>query len=447
LKRKQFESEADFQAFKEDARKTRAEAEKELASGFFLIDKDTIVSKDGELHEIVKFDKFLDKMGSVYARYLESLRYEIINNKEEFDYLATAPDYVTELEPYFITLLNESNMNLSLAEFYHQCYTDDWQPIKGNPFSSLIEQARKSLAEVEKATSALSQVTVNQVDKLGFGLDKLSLITYDTSHNLVGGKQYRIDTLGDDAKNPVLYLMDFDGIDDLEFKTTKEIDGYDELVQAAAAALSEHNGIFSETQICKLMGIPPTRTNRENVRKSMEKQLVTKITINNLAERKKAPNYPEWNNVTDSLISYRRVEAEFNGKKGVGIALKSLPILQEFARGRKQFTVIDRKLLDAPDINKTRRNIKSIVFLIKRISHIKSGSGNPIILKRTLYEEFNIKNNHKAEYIGAVNKILSHFKNEHFITDFTEDAERFTIYVSKELKQGEKKKALKGEKS
>ena len=438
MKRKQFESEADFQAFKEDARKTRAEAEKELASGFFLIDKDTIVSKDGELHEIVKFDKFLDKMGSVYARYLESLRYEIINNKEEFEYLASAPDYVTELEPYFITLLNESNMNLSLAAIYHQCYDENWQPIKGNPFSSLIEQARKSLAEV-KSPQDLLEITVKHTDLIQYPLDKPNNVIWNLLEAAAPNGQLKlnIDTSKGNSKQGaiILYGIDFANLDP-NLHITQQLTPFDKRVYIATASLfNGGNEYMTATQICRQMGNTgrPSKSQLKKINDSLTKMGAARVYIDNKkeAETHKKTKFYKYD---AALLPFERISEAItiNGQIAEStIHLLKEPPLITFAKQRNQITTFKRNILESP-INKTDANLRIDDYLIERISQMKNSKRKTSnkMLYETIYKNCNITTKmQKQRAPEKIKNYLDHYKSCDFIKGYKEGKDGITIIL------------------
>lgn len=327
-------------------------------------------------------------------------------------------------------------------------FTKTGKPRKGKYYNIILaaiqarEKYRQAAKKIEQQTitpATTEQVIVKHTDKIGLGLDKLNLLTFGNGVSLTSNKQYRIDTLGDNGKHPVMLLINNDALDGLDWVTSKELDYYDEFVSTVAAALSQtqHNGIFSISQVCKVMGLGTSKQNMENVRRSMEKQRLTIIEINNIGNgvdeyESKHSNYPPFR-YDGAVLPFERIETVINGKDTVAIHLSHEPPLTRFARQRKQFTTVKRDVFVVPTINKTRRNIGLIMYLLKRISHIKKGSGQPKILYASLLAEFKIKSNHKKEFLDTIKKILMHFRSEKFIYDFESGIDSFTIYVSQHI--------------
>jgi len=327
-------------------------------------------------------------------------------------------------------------------------FTKTGKPRKGKYYNIILaaqqarEKYRQAAKKIEQQTitpATTEQVIVKHTDKIGLGLDKLNLLTFGNGVSLTSSKQYRIDTLGDNGKHPVMLLINNDALDGLDWVTSKELDYYDEFVSTVAAALSQtqHNGIFSISQVCKVMGLGTSKQNMENVRRSMEKQRLTIIEINNIGNgvdeyESKHSNYPPFR-YDGAVLPFERIETVINGKDTVAIHLSHEPPLTRFARQRKQFTTVKRDVFVVPTINKTRRNIGLIMYLLKRISHIKKGSGQPKILYASLLAEFKIKSNHKKEFLDTIKKILMHFRSEKFIYGFDSGIDSFTIYVSQHI--------------
>lgn len=301
--------------------------------------------------------------------------------------------------------------------------------------SVTMERTEKAIAKAE-AKANTPKYTLKPTDLIGASVDKLSLITFGSATELITGQQYKIDTLGN-SKYPIIYRVYFD--EELDIQTSKDIDYYDEYVAAVATALDEANGISTESQICKMMGLGNNQRNRAEIRTSMEKQRLTIVEINTTNEAEHS-NYPKYI-YDDSLLSFKRVRAEINGKiTDSAIQLKGTPPLIEMARGRHQYDDVPRAVLDVPLPKKTRRNVGLIYYLAKRVCQIKRGHGQPKMLYTSLCAEFKVSANHKSEFLETVKKILFHFKRESFIDSYDAGADKFTIHVTKKIAGGKNKK-------
>ena len=119
-----------------------------------------------------------------------------------------------------------------------------------------------------------------------------------------------------------------------------------------------------------------------------------------------------------------------------GIHVLREPPLMTFAKRRGQVTTISLKLLQSP-VSKTEANLKIDDYLIEHISRAKRGTRHSCrMLYKTIYEKANINNNpktstekqQKKRAPEKINKYLTHYQKEGFITRFTADADGITVY-------------------
>ena len=136
-----FKSEDDFKAFKEDIAEARAEEAKKtkvihiqgLGQKTATSPEQKAVKAGRSVHEA------LESLRKAIIENWDYLRLDFIDSKAEFDFLAAAPDYITELEPFLIILV-EKNSDFTIADFYHQCFTDDWKIKEDCPYLDIIER-------------------------------------------------------------------------------------------------------------------------------------------------------------------------------------------------------------------------------------------------------------------------------------------------------------------
>lgn len=464
-----FKSEDDFRAFKEDIAEARAEeAKKTKVIHIRGLDQKTAKKTSPEQKAVKAGQSVHEALESLRKAIIENwdyLRLDFIDSKAEFDFLASAPDYITELEPFLIILV-EKNSDFTIVDFYHQCFTDDWEIKEDCPYLDIIERAKADKAAFEAAknskfnmlqlfaedenkitTAKAKNITVKPTEKVDFPLDKpnreiwdllLSDLKYNNQLQLA---TVTIDTSKGKKKREVgiIYGISIDKLKEVapNLKITKPLTQYDKRVYIAASAIyNAGNEVTTATQIYNAMGNKGNPSTKEikKINDSLTKMSAARVYLNNTHEAEKYSRYPVFRYDGD-LLPFERSTEIINGQETESaIHFFREPPLMTFAKERKQITTFDLRVLESP-INKTEPNLAIDDYLIERISHIKQGNANPKILYVTLYEKCRITTKmQKTRAPEKIRRYLEHYKSCKFIYDYKEESDGIYIFVSKAAK-------------
>lgn len=313
-------------------------------------------------------------------------------------------------------------------------FTEDGELKPDSPYRHIIEAAI--------AKKDTKQITTIRTDKIDYPLDKPNKKIWDLLANTKFNKQLQLDTITIDTskgKNHheagIIYGIDFDKLAESEpnLSITRQLTQFDKRVYIAAAAIyNAGNEVTTVTQIHKQMGNTkqPTAAQAKKINNSLTKMGGARIYINNTAEAKIYKNYPVFK-YDASLLPFERVTASVNGGESeTAIHFFREPPLMDFARGRKQITTLDLKLLASP-ISKTEANLAIDDYLLERISHIKKGKANPKILYETLYKNCKITTpKQKQRAPEKIARYLDHYCKCGFIKDYKPEADGVRIFLT-----------------
>lgn len=228
----------------------------------------------------------------------------------------------------------------------------------------------------------------------------------------------------------VLYSIDFDELTDA--KITKTLDPFDKRVYVAVAALfNAGNTSMSVSQIYNVYydGVPG-KSDREKINNSITKMAAARILIDNAQEVNAGYKYPRVQ-YEGYLLPMERVNVIINGDL-VESAIHPFrePPMISFARGRKQITTVERKVLATP-VNKTNTNLAIEDYLLNRITKARAGNGQRRILYSTLFEEAHLTTSKQQQRAKkTIEKILTHYVSCDVIKRYTTDAEGISFSFS-----------------
>ena len=226
------------------------------------------------------------------------------------------------------------------------------------------------------------------------------------------------------------YSINFDALGD-NVSISRKLEPFDKRVYLAVSALyNAGNTIISFSQIYKTMGYPsaPNQRDTAKIGDSIAKMAAAHLSLDNSQEAK-AYRYDKFV-YSASLLPMERIEGVINGKAvEAAIHLFREPPLITFAKGRKQITTIEKRLLETP-VNKTSQNLLLEDYLIERISHAKTGRQPTKILYNKLFSEARItekKQRQRAK--GKLAAILGHYVKCEYIKGFTDEGDGIRIEV------------------
>lgn len=293
--------------------------------------------------------------------------------------------------------------------------------------SQTNKQYWEKLGEIlGKPEKKLLSVTGKRPQKIDFPVDKVNAKVWKLLEAAPNG-QIGIAAEKRDSSKPItiLYAINFDALGD-NVSITRQLTPFDRRVYLIVSALyNAGNGIISLSQIYRTMtgkNHSPSDHDIEKIADSIAKMAAARVYLNNEQEAK-AYRYEKFT-YSASLLPMERLDGVINGKTvEAAIHLFREPPLVSFARGRKQITTIERKLLETP-VNKTDQNLLIEDYLIERIAHAKTGRQPSKILYETLYAETRI--NTKKQRQRAASKlgaILGHYVKCGFIKGYTDEGD------------------------
>ena len=232
----------------------------------------------------------------------------------------------------------------------------------------------------------------------------------------------------------VTYSINFDALNELDVKITRQLTPYDKRVYIAAAALwNGGNQVITATQIYKLMGNrgQPKSSDVQKIKDSILKMGAAWITIDNERESEVYKNYVrtpyqgyllpfEWKPI---FINNMFVDA--------AIHLFREPPMISFAKRRNQITAIEQKVLESP-INKTDANLRLEDYLLDRIGHMKSEKSKAPkkILYSTLYENCGITTSkQRSRAPEKIKRYLEHYRGCGHIDGYTMENDGIIVFV------------------
>lgn len=280
-----------------------------------------------------------------------------------------------------------------------------------------------------KPRSALPAVSGRKIRRLDYPLDKVNSEIWKLLERNTDG-QIGIAVEKRASKKPItiLYSINFDALGD-NVSITRKLEPFDKRVYLAISALyNVGNAIISLSQIYNAMGYThrPGASDVKKIADSIAKMAAAQININN-TEEANAYKYDKFV-YNASLLPMERLEGVINGKAvEAAIHLFREPPLVSFARGRKQITTIEKKLLETP-VSKTDQNLQIEDYLIERISHIKTGRQDRKMLFDTIFIETRIAGHKQRQRArGKIRAILDHYINCGYIAGYLEEVDGILI--------------------
>ena len=232
----------------------------------------------------------------------------------------------------------------------------------------------------------------------------------------------------------VTYSINFDALDALDCKITRQLTPFDKRVYIAIAALwNGGNQYITATQIYKMMGNrgQPKSDYVKKINDSVTKMGAAWIVLDNEREAAVYKNYVRMP-YDGSLLPFERHSAFINNMfSDAAIHLFREPPMISFAKRRNQITAIEPKLLESP-ISKTDANLRLEDYLLERIGHMKSEKSKAPnkILYSTLYEKCNIvTSKQRSRTPDKIKRYLDYYKSCDFISGYSMEKDGISISV------------------
>ena len=238
---------------------------------------------------------------------------------------------------------------------------------------------------------------------------------------------------GKDNNTYTLIALDFNKVENI---IAKELDSYDKLIYSILAT-RYYSGekVINLQQIYKDMG-NIGRAGKGDINKindSITKMGQTWLKIDNAAEIEAGFKYQHIT-YDSSLLPFKRIKVEVNGKEATAIKILDEPPLMQFARTRGQITTIPSELLRLP-IRKEEVTIQLNNYLYTQISHIKKNKqlSNKLTFS-TICKACNIPadSKHRKQRSRLSEKliiILNHYKRCGFIKDYNQERNKDISFI------------------
>ena len=294
----------------------------------------------------------------------------------------------------------------------------------------LLEAWEKVTGQELPKVVKLPNIASKRVDKLDFPVDKVNskmwdILGEDTKGQIryIAAESKKDKQLGKQIN--ILYALDFERIDKA-VSITRRLTPYDELVYIAVSALfnaDPEKPFITIQQIYNAMGFDGKvgDSDRKKINDAITKMSGARILIDNMQEINAKYKYPSVK-YDGSLLPMERVQIVVKGQVvDAAVHVFREPPLMSFARGRKQITTIERKLLANSPLNMTDANIRLQTYLIERISRMKNEreSTSCKILFKTLYDETGIKTSKQQQRAPEkIQKLLEHYVKCEYIKSY-----------------------------
>lgn len=309
--------------------------------------------------------------------------------------------------------------NILTSEIYLQAVRsakDLLEHSQTKPLDATVKRASKVDFPLDKINTALWR-TLARADKSG-------QIAFDTSQTI----PVKVERQNSSQEVSLLFSINFDALGN-DVKISKKLSMFDKRVYMAMGALyNAGNDVVTLRQIHFAMGNTgePSQGQLEKIDASTQKMLAP-ITLDNHEEIEANYNYPAFK-YDGPLLPFESVTKTINGKLvEKAMHLFREPPLISFARGRKQLTTLNIKVLESP-INKTENNLAIDDYLLERISRAKLGKMQKVILISTLFEEAGITDKKKKQRAPqTIQRYMEHYKKCGFIKDYQMSKDKITF--------------------
>lgn len=300
-----------------------------------------------------------------------------------------------------------TGLPVKLEDFFANKKTDDGEWEK-SLYEICIERSNILSPPPVKKTA------IKKSDLYNFPLDKVNSTVWKLFEADAGGQLgIATEKQGSNKEINVLYTINFDALGE-GITVSRRLTAFDKRVYGAISTIfNEGENIITIRQIHAKMGNVgnPSKNQVEKINTAITKMMRAQIFVNNKQEINANYNYPRFE-YDGALLPIERMSAIVNGQlTDAAIHIFREPPLSTFARGRKQITTIEVKLLQSP-ISKTDANLLIDDYLLERILRAKRAKkGSCRILLATLFENAEITTKkQKQRAPEKIRSYLDHYK-------------------------------------
>lgn len=416
-----------------EARKRRAEAQRELMAG-----RNALISRAEQRH----FDELGGDPEKIIADAADQAE-KLINgsisyHKKTFDesgFLASgvikAPDglkldqkeirahIVSSLKLYVDFVSNDSKLT-------NRLFTAIDRVLKKSPY---VLQGTKDPEALVKSKYPQQYITPT---------DKITSLAFAGELAPQMG-DFRMERYGSKKQITTMASIDFEAVNNsVQIRGRKELNAYDREVHDAIVTLyvDGKNEYITPQMIYQTMtGDPKARLSpkqAEAISDSITKCLYSRVTID--AKEEAAAYGFDKLKYDGSLISGERVTASLNGNIAECLHILKLPILYEYADKKNQVGRFDIKLLNSP-INKNEEAITMQGYLYRRILSMKGSKLSHTILYDKIYNQIGVEaasqgalRKKKNKVRDRVREVLDFWTENGFIKGYSENKLKTEFY-------------------
>ncbi|MCR4745535.1 MAG: hypothetical protein K5894_09960 [Lachnospiraceae bacterium] len=328
--------------------------------------------------------------------FLPSCFEDLKRNLEE-NMLSESAKELAKLIPFINKEIKELSKNPKYSMITFSELLDD-RDENGQPKQSiLMDMLERAVARASEQTNEPVKLSNTGIVNIFQGTDNLNSQVWNLMEGADKNGQLKFDfNMAGKGKPEALvqYAINFDNVDESEYRITKQLTPFDRRVYTAVASIY-YSGldVMSISQIYHSMGYTgrPGKRDGKNINMSLTKMSGARIYINNKPECS-VHEKRELFVYDSSLLPMERirkiVDGDFvNGK----IKLLSEPPLAKFAMKRKQVTKFNVELLQS-SLSKTYSNLMIDDYLIKTITYMKHDStASHKLLYKTIFERCKVK--------------------------------------------------------
>lgn len=327
-----------------------------------------------------------------------------------------------------------------------QGLAEDGTIIDGSILAQLLDDTKKALATqitVTTTNATIERIKHYPIKEIKTPLDKTNHLFYGINppqpqKDTNGQWSYLPVQVGKDKHPATVYYSYFVDSEQLEkLGISKKFTQKDFTICSVINAFRESgNSVITFTQLHKALGNKATPNSQQlhALQDNLTRLLTTTIALNtkDIAEAYNIENYNEF---IGSLLPIQIIneKAVINGQTVNGyIKILEEPPLITLAKNTNQITAIQPQMLA---VNITHNEMFYAIFnyLVTEISHIKNPNytRRNKILYSTIYSEIGIKEDtnasrQKAKALDIIEKILNHFKNCGFISNYKTETTKST---------------------
>ena len=303
-----------------------------------------------------------------------------------------------------------------------------YETVKSNilkiAYETLTGPADETAAE-EKQICRLPKIRTDTNDVV-YPIDKVNNLAWGLMSEKNPTANFR--TLPGCEDGTVTFCLSFDDLKNVSI--SRELTPFDKRLYIAVSSLyADSCGVMTLSQIHNKMGNKgrPSQTQIRRIQESLEKMMLTRISIDNTNEIENGGKFPEHKaSYIATLLPLERIRVEANGRiTDNAVHVFREPPLITWARERKQVTTIPQSLLASP-ISQSDMNLALQDYLIYQIS---LASKTKRILYDTIFERVHADTRKRKDTTKKnLESLCNYYMQQKFLKSYELDEKGVTFY-------------------